>query len=157
MLRRILVVGLLGSALMFAQRGGGGGGGGRGGGGGMIPQGSFGPVNKLDRIADMFKLTKDQKKELKQTFDEAQKEAAPLHEQLSKARLAVGEAVVAGKPEEITKNTEAAGGLETQMTMIELKAFVKATTDLDPEQKQKAGGLFLMMHGLFSGKNWNSD
>jgi hypothetical protein len=146
------------SALALAQRGGGGGGGrGGGGGGDMIPQGSFGPVNKLDRITDMFKLDKDQKKELKQTFDDAQKEAAPLHEQLTKARVAVGEAVVAGKPEEIAKTTEAAGALETQMTMIELKAFVKVTSNFDADQKQKAGGLFGMMHGMFSGKNWNSD
>ena len=96
MLRRILVIGFFASAMVFAQGGRGGGGGGRGG--GMdIPAGSFGPINKLDRINDMLKLSKDQKKELKQTFDEAQKEAAPLHEQILKARMALGEAVAAAK------------------------------------------------------------
>jgi hypothetical protein len=155
MLKRILVVGLLASALVFAQRGGGGGGG--RGGGDMIPQGSFGPVNKLDRITDMFKLTKDQRKDLKLTFDEAQKEATPVHDQLVKARLAVGEAVIAGKAEDITKTSDAEGVLETQMMMIELKAFAKVTTSLDPEQQQKAAGLFIMMRGLFNNKNWNSD
>ena len=157
MLKRILVVGLLASALVFEQRGGGGGGRGGGGGGDMIPQGSFGPVNKLDRLTDMFKLNKDQRKDLKQTFDEAQKEATPLHDQLVKARLAVGEAVIAGKAEDITKTTEAEGVLETQMMMLELKAFAKVTTALDPEQQQKAAGLFVMMRGLFNNKNWNSD
>ena len=91
MVGRIILVGLLGSVLIFGQRGGGGGGG-RGGGGGMVPAGSFGPINKLDRITDMLKLSKDQKKDLKQIFDEAQKEAVPVHEQITKARVAVGEA-----------------------------------------------------------------
>jgi Spy/CpxP family protein refolding chaperone len=155
MLRRILVIGFLASALVFAQRGGGGGGGGRGG--AMAPQGSFGPVNKMDRITDMLKLTKEQKKELKQTFDEAQKEAAPLNDQIDKARLAVGEAAIAGKAEEIAKATEAEGALQTQMLMIELNAFTKVTAALDPDQQQKAGGLFMMMRGMFTNKNWNSD
>ena len=94
---------------------------------------------------------------MKQTFDEAQKEATPLHDQMVKARLAVGEAVVGGKAEEITKTSEAEGALETQMMMIELKAFAKVTTALDPEQQQRAAGLFVMMRGLFNNKNWNSD
>ena len=59
--------------------------------------GQLGPVNKLDRINDMLKLSKDQRKELKQTFDEAQKEAAPLHEQILKARMALGEALACGQ------------------------------------------------------------
>jgi Spy/CpxP family protein refolding chaperone len=139
---------VLASALAFAQRGGGG---------GMIPQGSFGPINKLDRISDMLKLTKDQKKDVKQTFDDAQKEAAPVHEQISKARLAVGEAAIAGKADEVAKATEAEGALETQMMMIELRAFAKVANGLDPEQQQRAAGLFVMMRGLFNNKNWNSD
>jgi hypothetical protein len=157
MLRKVLVFGLLGSALMFAQRGGGGGG--RGGGGGsMVPQGSFGPVNKLDRITDMLKLSKDQKKDLKQIFDEAQKEATPLHDQINKARLVVAEAVTGGKsPEELQKAVDAEGALETQMSMLEMKAFARFATGLEPDQQPRASQLFLMMRGLFSNKNWNSD
>ena len=143
--------------MVFAQGGRGGGGGGRGG--GMdIPTGSFGPVNKLDRINDMLKLSKDQRKELKQTFDEAQKEAAPLHEQILKARMALGEAVAAGKgQDEVTKAVNEEAALETQMTMIELRAFSKFASSLEPDQQQRAGMLFQMMRGMFSGKNWNSD
>jgi len=159
MLRRIFVIGFFASALVFAQGGRGGGGGGGGRGGGLeIPSGGFGPVNKLDRINDMLKLTRDQRKELKQTFDEAQKEAAPLHEQIVKARLALGEAVAQGKSQdEITKAANEEAALEVQMTMIELRAFSKFATGLEPDQQQRAGMLFQMMRGMFSGKNWNSD
>ena len=156
MVGRIILVGLLGSVLIFGQRGGGGGGG-RGGGGGMVPAGSFGPINKLDRITDMLKLSKDQKKDLKQIFDEAQKEAVPVHEQITKARVAVGEAVVAGKQEDVAKAVDDEAKLEAQMTVLELKAFSKFAMTLEPEQQQRASGLFQMMRGMFSSKNWNSD
>ena len=155
MLQRILIVGLLGSALLCAQRGGGGGG--RGGGGNMVPPGSFGPVSKLDRITEMLKLTKDQKKDLKQIFDDAQKEATPVHEQIKEARAAVGEAVVAGKQEDIAKAVNGAAALETQMSMIEMKAFTKFALVLELEQQQRAAQLFQMMRGMFNGKNWNSE
>src|SRR5262245_44282160 len=104
MARRILFIGFLMAVAAFAQRGGGGGG--RGGGGGMnMPTAGFGPANRLDRITELLKLDKDQKKALKQTFDEAQKDATPVHEQIVKARLAIGEAVAAGKSQdEIAKS-----------------------------------------------------
>ena len=123
----------------------------------MIPSGSFGPVNKLDRITDMLKLTKDQRKDLKQIFDDAQKEATPVHDQMSKARGVIGEAVVAAKPEEVTKAVDAEAALESQMTMIELKAFVQFAGMLDTDQQQRAPALFMMMRGMFSNKNWNAD
>jgi Spy/CpxP family protein refolding chaperone len=155
MLRQILMVGLLGTGLVFAQ-GRGGGGGGRGG-GNMVPAGGFGPVNKLDRISELLKLTKDQKKDLKQIFDDAQKEATPVHEQIKEARAAVGEAVIAGKQEDIAKAVNSQAALETQMAMIELKAFTKFALGLETDQQQRAGRLFVMMRGMFNSKNWNSD
>jgi len=160
MLHRILTIGILAAAALFAQGGGGGGRGGGGGGrgGDMAPMGNFGPVNKLDRISDMLKLTKDQKKDLKQTFDDAQKEAIPIHDQIVKARLSLGEAIAAGKPaEEISQASTAEAALETQMTMIELKAFAKFATGLEPDQKQRVGMLFGMMRGMFNHKNWNAE
>jgi uncharacterized membrane protein len=155
MLQRILIVGLLGSTLLLAQKGGGGGG--RGGGGNMVPAGSFGPVNKLDRITEILKLSKDQRKDLKQIFDDAQKEATPVHEQIKEARAAVGDAVIAGKQEEIAKAVSGEAALETQMTMIELKAFTKFAGGLETEQQQRASQLYVMMRGMFNGKNWNSE
>ena len=152
MLKGLAILFVLTPALALAQ-------GGRGGGGGMdMPVGNFGPVNKLDRISDMLKLTKDQKKSMKQTFDDAQKEAAPLNDQLTKARLALGEAVASGKSKEETdKAVQAEAQLETQMMALELKAFAKVVGGLEPDQQQRAPGLFAMMRGMFSSKNWNSD
>jgi hypothetical protein len=157
MRRRILISGLFGAGLLLAQGGRGGGGGGRGGGGNMVPAGSFGPVNKLDRISDLLKLTKDQKKDLKQIFDDAQKEATPVHEQIKEARAAVGDAVIAGKQGDIAKAVDSEAALETQMAMIELKAFTKFALGLETDQQQRAGQVFVMMRGMFNGKNWNSD
>jgi len=157
MMRRLVLMGLLASTIVFAQRGGGGGG--RGGGGGMnMPNIGFGSTNKFDRISEMLGLTKDQKKDLKQTFDDAQKEAAPLHDQITKARLAVADAVAAGKSgDELAKVVNSESALEAQMTSIELKAFAKVAQGLDEDQQKKASGLYMMMRGMFSGKNWNSE
>jgi len=154
---RLLLTGILAVSLASAQRGGGGrGGGGRGGGmeGGGL---TMGPASKFDTISEMLKLNKDQKKALKTTFDESQKEAAPIRDQIAKARLAIGEAVQSGKnEEEIKKLTSSLGALEAQMAEIELKAFTQVYKSLDKEQMTGARGFFPMMKGIFSGKNWNS-
>ena len=160
MLARILTIGIIACALVIAQRGGGGGGGKGGGGGNMGAAGSFGPTSRLDRLAETLKLNKDQKKDIKATLDDAQKEATPLHEQMNKSRLAIAEAVAAGKPkEEIEKAVMSEAELETQMTSLELHAFAGALKLLEDDQK-KAGGtmmLYTMVRGAFLGKNWNSD
>jgi len=159
MFGRIVAIGLLASALVFAQRGGGGGG--RGGGGGDMGGGGMGfggATNKLDRLAESLKLTKDQKKDIKQAMDDAQKEATPIKEQLSKSRLALAEAVAANKPkEEQDKASQAVGELETQMTSLELHTFAKMAAMLQDDQKKGNGltSLFLLTNNAFQGKNWN--
>ncbi|MCU1238133.1 MAG: hypothetical protein JWP63_6100 [Candidatus Solibacter sp.] len=152
MLRQLLLAGLLASTLAFAQRGGGGGGG--RGGGGTMPNVGFGTAAPLDRVSDSLKLTKDQKKEFKAAMDDAQKEATPIHEQILKSRLAIAEAVAAGKNQE--ELIKAEGVLEAQMTEIELRTFAKITSTLDEEQKPRARMLFMMMPGIFARKNWNA-
>jgi len=157
MFGKIVTIGLLTSVLVFAQRGGGRGGGGGdmgGGGGGM----GFGATNKLDRLAESLKLTKDQKKDIKQAMDDAQKEATPIKEQLSKSRLALAEAVAANKPkEEQDKASQVVGELETQMISLELHTFAKMAAMLQDEQKKGQGltSLFLLTNNAFQGKNWN--
>ena len=159
MVKRILFyglcIGMLAGTMTFAQRGGGGGG--KGGGKGPdIPMGSF-TQSKIDRWATALNLNKDQKKDLKQVFDDAQKEAMPLHDQLAKARAAVGEAVTGGKsPDDVAKACAAVAQLDAQMTDVELKAMVKAVGILPDESKQRgAQMLFQSTRGLFAGKNWN--
>ena len=155
MLTRILLAGLLATTLVFAQRGGG-----RGGGGGMgMSGGSFGPSTRLDRMSEALKLSKDQRKDVKAAMDDAQTEATPIHEQMTKSHLAIAEAIAAGKSkEEVDKEIHSEADLETQMVSIELHAFAKVVAFLDGEQKQRGVPLvFAMVHGAFSGKNWNSE
>jgi hypothetical protein len=152
---RILLAGILVVSVASAQRGGGG----RGGRGGGMEGGGFATSapNKFDTIAEMLKLNKDQKKALKTTFDDSHKEAAPIRDQIAKARLAVGEAVQAGKSEGEIKNlTSSLGALEAQMAEIELKAFSEVYKSLDKDQLTAIRGLFPLMKGMFSGKNWNA-
>jgi len=153
MTRRILLLGLLAATVVLAQ-GKKGGGGGRGP---DIPNVGFGGGTPLDRITEMLKLDKDQKKDLKTTFDEAQKQATPVHDQIVKSRLAIGEAVAGGKSQdEIAKACNDEAALESQMAEIELRAFTKVVSGLEKDQQQRAGGLYQMMRGMFNKKNWNS-
>ena len=155
MLTRILLAGLLASTLMFAQRGGGG-----GRGGGMdIPGTNFGPGTRLDRMTEALKLSKDQKKDVKEAMDEAQKEASPIHEQITKSHLGIAEAIAAGKAQdEIDKAVRGEAELETQMASVELHAFAKVVSFLEVDQKQRGVPMvFAMVRGAFNGKNWNSD
>jgi Spy/CpxP family protein refolding chaperone len=156
MLNRILLAGLLGSALAFAQGGRGGGGGGRGG--SNMPSMPFSGT-KLDRMSDALKLSKDQKRDVKAAMDDAQKEATPIHDQMVQGRLSIAEAIAAGKSqEEIDKAVHGEADLDTQMTSIELHAFAKAVSVLEADQKQRGiRMIFDMVHGAFNGKNWNTD
>jgi Spy/CpxP family protein refolding chaperone len=156
MLKRILLAGLLTSALVFAQRGGGGGGG-KNGGSNMSGM-AFGGT-RLDRMSDALKLSKDQKRDVKAALDDAQKEAIPIHDQMMEGRLAIAEAIAAGKSqEEIDKAVHSEADLDTQMTSIELHAFAKAVSVLEADQKQRGIPIiFAMVHGAFNGKNWNLD
>jgi Spy/CpxP family protein refolding chaperone len=155
MLSRILVVGLLASTLVFAQRGGGS----RGGGGDMAPRIAFGGGTRLDRMSEALKLSKDQKKDIKAAMDEAQKEATPIRDPMIKSHLAIAEAITAGKSqEEVDRAVRSHAELETQMTSLELHTFAKVVTFLEADQKQRGVPIvFAIVKGAFMGKNWNSD
>jgi hypothetical protein len=154
MLRKLFLIGLLATGVALAQRGGGGGGG--MGGGGMTEGMPRASTNRMDRMSEALKLNKDQKKEIKGILDEGQKEAAPLRDQMSKARLAIAGNVDEGKSQdEITQAVNAYAGLEMQMTQIEMKSFAKIYQTLDKDQQAKAGVVYQMMAGIFKGKNWN--
>jgi hypothetical protein len=156
MFLKLLLSGILATTLAFAQRGGGGGG--SGGGGIDMSAMQMGQVqSRLDRITNALKLTKDQKKEVKTTLDEAHKEAAPLRDQLVKSRLAIGQAIQDGKSQdEINQLINSHAVLESQMAGIELKAFAKIYKGLEKDQQTTVAPVFLMMKGIFSEKNWNT-
>jgi hypothetical protein len=151
---KLTLAGILMAAPAAAQRGGGGGRGGSSPGADIQMPGA---VSRLQTIADLFKLSKDQKKEVKTILDEGQKDANPIREEMVKDRLAIGEAVAGGKSqEEIDKATQAYGTQVAQMTAIELKCFAKIVDKLEPEQKDRANRLYAMMPGIFKGKNWDT-
>ena len=154
MLSRLLAVGFWASTLVLAQRGGDAGGG-RGPDSGMAS--AFFGASRLDRLSDALKLSKDQKKAVKTAMDDGQKLATPIHEQLLKSQLAIGEAIAAGKSqEEILKAVRAAAEIHTQITAIEMHAYAKIVLLLEPNQKQLGIRLtFQMVRGVFDGKNWN--
>ena len=148
---RLLLAGILAATLASAQRGGGG----RGASTGPLsPMG--GQADKLAMLTDTLKLNKDQKKLVKTILDEGQKEAAPLRDEATKSRQAIGEAISAGKSQaEIDQLVKSQAAIDSQMAGIEMRAFVKIYQGLDKEQQPKGTVLFQMMNGIFKNKNWN--
>ena len=147
---RLLLAGILATSLASAQRGG------KGGGSSPISMPMSSTPNKLDVLTETFKLNKDQKKLVKTVLDEGQKEAAPLRDEVTKSRQAIGEAVSAGKSQdEIDKLVKSHADIEAQMAGIEMKAFARIFKELDKEQQPRAQTLFQMMNGIFKTKNWN--
>ena len=142
---RLLLTLAMASTLSLAQsRGGGGGGGdmggmggeGMGGGGGMRMQ----RPSKFDQIADKLKLNKEQKEQAQSIMDAAREEAAPLREELPKARLNIADALVNAKgDEELKKAQDAYSAVVAKMTGIEAKAFGKIYALLKPNQQSRAG------------------
>jgi Spy/CpxP family protein refolding chaperone len=157
---RLILAGILAVAVAPAQRGGMGGGGMDGGptmGGGMDRGGLTGhATGRLDLISDTLKLDKDQKKKVKTIMDDGQKEATPVKDQMIKARMAIAEAVAAGKgKDEIDKAAAAYAAAEARMHQIELTAFAKIYQALEKDQQAKVRPVFAMMSGIFKGRNWN--
>jgi hypothetical protein len=150
MLKRILFLSLAMAVLTFAQ-------GKKGGGGGNqqnIPM-MMGGVSKMDQFTQILKLDKDEKKQVKTIMDDAQKEAMPVRDQMEKGRLAIAQAVAAGKQEDIDAAVKTYAGAESQMAGIEMNAFAKVFQALDKEQQSKSPQIFGMFAGIFKNKNWN--
>jgi Spy/CpxP family protein refolding chaperone len=113
------------------------------------------PANRLELMSGMLKLDKDQKKQLKGIMDDGQKEAAPVKEEMLKARTAIADAVAAGKKgDDLKASLDAYAAAEAKMHQIELGAFAKIYQLLEKDQQAKAGPIFGMMAGVFKGKNW---
>ena len=105
----------------------------------------------------MLHLSRDQKKSVQQICDAAQKEAAPLREQIDASRVKVAEAMVNQKSQaEIDELLATHGTLLAQMTGVELRAFAQIVRTLKEDQKKSLAPLLNMMTGLFNGRNWNT-
>jgi Spy/CpxP family protein refolding chaperone len=164
MMRTLLLTGILLTTVAFAQRGVGGGeemGGGMGEGGGArgglsLPSISPSRMSRLDTMAAILKLNKEQKKQVKSIMDEGQKQGAAVRDEIAKRREQLGEAIASGKSQdEISQAVKAYAELEGQMARIELDAFAKIYQLLDNEQRSKTAPIFQMIAGIFMNKNWN--
>jgi predicted outer membrane protein len=156
MVNKLLVAGLMCASLALAQRSG------RGGGGdtSATPQ-MMSVQTKFDTIAATLALSKDQKKAVKTILDEGAKEAAPVRDQISKSRIAVGEAILAKKSDDEIKQAAAgSSGFSAQLSEIELQTFAKIYASLDDTQKANRPGLSRvlgLMMGIYRNKNWNEE
>ncbi len=157
MLRKFLVFGLALASLGFAQ----GSRGSRGGGDTSAAPMAVAPPSKFDTISNALNLNKDQKKAVKTMLDDAAKEATPLRDQMSKARIAIADAIQAKKSDgEITQSVNAYAALSTRMSTLEINSFAKIYAGLDETQKANKNGIgvvFSMMKNLFATKSWNED
>jgi len=158
MLKKLLLAGLLCASVALAQRGGGGGGGKNSSGDSGTPM-MPAAATRFDSIANALNLDKDQKKAVKTILDEGAKEAAPLRDQISKSRIAVGEAVDAKKSEEELKQiAKASSDLSAKLTQLELDTFGKIFAALNDTQKkdmQSLGHVLFLMNDIYHNKNWN--
>ena len=160
MLGRLMVAGMLCASLATAQ--GYGRGGGRGGGGDMDPRAGSPPsTNRFDNIANSLNLNKDQRKTVRAILDEGAKEATPIREQMSKSRIAVGEAIAAKKSEdELKQVAKTASDLNAQLSQIEIQTFAKMYGALDDIQKKDMralGHALFLMNGMYHIKNWTAE
>ena len=152
---KVMMALLLAAGLASAQRGG------RGGGGGVSEDspGDF-PIratrqSRLDKIAGQLKLNREQRPEVENILNAAQEEASPLLDKMLKVRLAVANAMVAGKnQEDIDKMMASYTAVSAEMTGIETKAFSRIFAILKPNQQSKAGPAFEQFAGIFMARDW---
>ena len=157
MTRRTILILLIAAAIATsaaAQRGGRGGGGGDAGGGPMTLE-----FSRLETLTQSFKLTKDQKDKVKELFDEAQKNAAPMREGLAGTRTAISTAIQGGKSQaDVDAAVNDYAAQATAMTALEMKALGRMLQLLDKEQGANAAAVqnaFFMIRGMFLSKKWD--
>jgi Spy/CpxP family protein refolding chaperone len=114
----------------------------------------------IDQLAQILKLNRDQKKDVKEILDDTQKEITPLRENLTKSREQIGAAIESGKGQaEIDGAVKSYSDIEAQVSTVEAKAFSKIFSGLDADQKANAQALvnsLMFMHEVFKRKNWNT-
>jgi Spy/CpxP family protein refolding chaperone len=169
MLKKLLFSGLLAAALACAQDRMGDSGMSGGPGSDVGSRGSSGKgedmggsmaraiPTPMERIATLFNLNKDQRKQVRTIMDDGQKEAIPVRDRMIKGRQTIAQAVAAGKSQdEIDAAIKEYAAAQAQMAQIELRAVSKIYQALEKDQQAKAGPLLGMVNGIFKGKNWDT-
>ena len=135
------------------QRGGAGGA--RAGGGAMMM-----PTDRESVLTAILFLKGDQKKSFKSVMDEAYKNAAPVRDELAKARKVIGELIDQDAPSEsLSQAAEPYGAQAAAMTAAEMTALAQVLALLSEEQRPNTGTINTsasLMRGAFIGKKWNT-
>ena len=106
----------------------------------------------FDRMATRLNLTDRQKQQAQSIMQSARESARPINQQLKQNRLALRDAVKAGKTDaDIDQLAASTGSLMGQATAIRTKAFAKVYALLTPEQRTKADQLGGHSRGMFRG------
>jgi Spy/CpxP family protein refolding chaperone len=104
----------------------------------------------LEKIAEKLNLTDDQKQHARSILEATRQSAEPVAQQLRQQRLALREAVKAGKSDaEIDQLSSNAGALMGQLTALHTKGFSKIYAILTPDQRAKAQQLGEQFHAMF--------
>jgi hypothetical protein len=113
--------------------------------------------SRYDSLAAKLELDKDQKKVVRQLFEQFSKEAEPLRQQIAKANHEVFEAVKEGKSDaELSQLVEKQSAVHAKMTVLETRAFAALFKQLDGGQQKRAEEVMPRMAGFFQTKKWNS-
>ncbi len=114
---------------------------------------------RLDTMEVSFKLTKDQKNNIKTLMDEAYKSALPVREGLTKTHADIAAAIQGNKGQEaIDAATKAYAGHATAMMAIEVKALAAIMKELTEAQRANNAAIsqtFFSLRSAFLNKNWN--
>jgi Spy/CpxP family protein refolding chaperone len=106
----------------------------------------------FDRMAARLNLTDAQKEQARAIMQSARQSGRPIAQQLKQNRLALRDAVKAGKSDaDIDQLAASTGTLMGQATAIRTKAFAKVYALLTPEQRTKADQLGSHGRGMFKG------
>jgi hypothetical protein len=113
--------------------------------------------SRYDSLAAKLELDKDQKKVVRQLFEQFSKEAEPIRQEMAKANSELYLAVKEGKGDaELSQMVEKQSSLYTKMTALETRAFAALFKQLDGGQQKKAEEIMPRMAGFFQTKKWNS-
>ncbi|HEY9141246.1 MAG TPA: periplasmic heavy metal sensor [Bryobacteraceae bacterium] len=141
---KILVVGILSTAMASAQ-GGGWGHRSEDPSGGMLAQ----RQGQLDQFADKLKLNKQQRAEAETILDAAREAMAPIQQKLLEARKNLAAALIDGQPDDaVDQLTKTYTSLAAQSKALEAKAFAKICALLKPNQQSRAVQNFGLMAQL---------
>ena len=117
-------------------------------------------VTRLTIFTSLLQLDDAQKKRVKQILDAEYKAAAPIRDQLAKARTTIGQAIQAeAEAADVDRAVAAYSEPVTAMALAEVKATARLLEVLTPEQrdynKRSIQTIASMMRGAFVGKKWD--